>query len=390
MSTEMAHLITVEHTCTCSGNDMIFCGLCGGILNLRTGTKQPSLLEKMEPSIVTWLTDIELEGRLNSTLATYASIDRQFKQGAPIGEAVSYAISEIGSKVGSLQTSVEGELSKEFQEIINRNEVSAKQLTETVSLILKEQIGSVTGQIQILLEQGKAISEAGGLLKETAGNVQAVLASQRIANVRGEEAEIQTIQNLREAFFGVQGIEIEPVGGADATDAVVTFLNNGVEMGRLLVEIKARRTWSNDFLDQVRHDLQRYSAPLAILIADKLPRNARGKGFSIDTENGLIVIIGSELAFQTMSMFYELHCTVFKLQKKALDLSSLSSHRDLLFYVNDNLRCIDDCKQISDIAEGSTEKIRSHVASISSRLQENNRKVAEILAKFSIQGGEKA
>jgi hypothetical protein len=135
--------------------------------------------------------------------------------------------------------------------------------------------------------------------------------------------------------------------------------------------------------------MKRYNTSLAVLIADKLPRNAKGKGFSIDTQAGLVVTVSSELAFPTVSMFYELHTAVFRLQRKALDIRHLSSNRDLLFYVNDNLKCLDDCKKISDLVEDSSRKVREHTASISSRLQQNNGKIAQILSKFSGSKGDK-
>jgi hypothetical protein len=279
-----------------------------------------------------------------------------------------------------MQTQVEEELTKIFQEMIDRNQASAVQLTNVVKEVVSEQTESVMAQVRILLEQGKAITEASGLLKEAAGSVQAVLASSKIAGLRGEEGEIQSIAGLRDAFFGIEGVEIEPIGGADATDGVVRFKYRGLEVGRTLLEIKARRTWSNDFLEQVRDDMKRYDSSLAILVTEKLPRNARGKGFSIDTESGLIVTIGPELVFQTVSMFYELHATVFKLQKKALDLRSLSSNKDLLFYVNDNLKCLDDCKQICDVIDDSSRKVKERTGSISSRLQHNIAEIAKILS----------
>jgi hypothetical protein len=368
-----------EHSCRCGTVGQIICGKCGGIVRSASQFSGEGKYLNLDDSIESWLHDLAIENRLNSTLASYCAIDKQFKQGAPVGAAVTQAISEIGTRLGSMQKEVEGELKKNFQEMINRNDISAEQLTKTAKEVVKEQTESVISQVRILLEQGKAISEASGLLKEAAGSVQAVLASSKIAGVKGEEAEVQTIQNLRDAFFGIDGVMVEPIGGADATDGVLTFLHRGLEVGRILLEIKARRAWNNEFLGQVRDDMKRYDTSLAILVAEKLPRNAKGKGFSVDTETGIVVVVGPELVFQTVSMFYELHTTVFKLQKKALDLGSLISNKDFLFYVNDNLKCLDDCKQISDILNDSSSKITDRLASISSRLQHNIGAIAKML-----------
>jgi len=369
----------VEHFCRCGTIGKIICGKCGRIVQLASQLSGEGKYLNLDSSIESWLDELAREDRLNSTLASYCAIDRQFKHGAPVGAAVNQAISDIGAKLGFMQKEVEDELKKNFQEIISRNEVSAEQLTKTAKEIVKEQTESVISQVRILLEQGKAISEASGLLKEAAGSVQAALASSKIAGIKGEEAEIQTIQNLRDAFFGIEGVRVEPVGGADATDGVLTFLHRGLEVGRILLEIKARRAWNNEYLGQVRDDMKRYDTSLALLVTEKLPRNAKGKGFSVDTETGIVVVVGPELVFQTVSMFYELHTTVFKLQKKALVLGSLTSNKDLLFYVNDNLKCLDDCKQISDVLNDSSKRITDRLASISGRLQHNIGAIAKML-----------
>lgn len=385
MSTIITTLPTmVEHFCRCGTIGRIICGKCGGIVQLASPLYGEGKYLNLDGSIESWLDDLAREDRLNSTLASYCAIDRQFKHGAPVGAAVTQAISEIGAKLGFMQKEVEDELKKIFQEMISRNDISAEQLTKTAKEVVKEQTESVISQVRILLEQGKAISEASGLLKEAAGSVQAVLASSKIAGVKGEEAEVQTIQNLRDAFFGIEGVKIEPIGGADATDGVLTFLYRGLEVGRILLEIKARRAWNSEFLVQVRDDMKRYDTSLAVLVAEKLPRNAKGKGFSVDTETGIVVVVGPELVFQTVSMFYELHTSVFKLQKKALDLGSLTSNKDFLFYVNDNLKCLDDCKQISDVLNDSSRKITDRLASISSRLQHNIGAIAKMLSATGV------
>jgi hypothetical protein len=370
----------VERFCQCGRIEQIICGKCGGIVRLAPEISGVRKYHDLDSSIESWLENLASEDRLNSTLASYCAIDRQFKHGAPVGAAVTQAISDIGARLGFMQKDVEDELKRDFQDMISRNEVSVEQLSKTTKEVVKEQTESVIAQVRILLEQGKAISEASSLLKEAAGSVQAVLASSRIASVKGEEAEVQTIQNLRDAFFGIEGVTIEPIGGADATDGILTFLYRGLEVGRILLEIKARRAWNSEFLGQVRDDMKKYDTSLAVLVAEKLPRNAKGKGFSVDTETGIVVVLGHELVFQTVSMFYELHTTVFKLQKKALDFKSITSSRDLLFYVNDNLKCLNDCKEISDSVDQSSKKIKEHVDSISSRLQRNNIAVAKLLA----------
>ena len=362
--------------CTCAIGP-VMCATCGGLMG--SADRTAAILSKIEDENVEWLVELDSQKRLNSTLATFRVIDRQ----SSFGTTVSKAIKEIGSGVTEMKKEVIQDLIERFGQIQDQNRSETAQFREIVREIVLQQAQDVMSQVKFLQEQGKSLVEIQGLLKDTVGSVQTVMTALQIPTVKGQEGEIQTIQGLKDAFFGIEGIDIEPIGGPGATDGIVKFVHSGLEVGRLLLEIKAQRTWSNGFLDQIRNDMKRYNTSLAVLIADKLPRNAKGKGFSIDTQAGLVVTVSSELAFPTVSMFYELHTAVFRLQRKALDIRHLSSNRDLLFYVNDNLKCLDDCKKISDLVEDSSRKVREHTASISSRLQQNNGKIAEVLTKFS-------
>ena len=95
-----------------------------------------------------------------------------------------------------------------------------------------------------------------------------------------------------------------------------------------------------------------------------------------------------ELVTPTLTMFYEIHDSSYRLQKKALDFESLSADKNLAYYINDNMKILDDCKKISDITDDTTRKIKEHIESIGSRLQENNRKIAEIISRSPTQGVE--
>jgi len=60
----------------------------------------------------------------------------------------------------------------------------------------------------------------------------------------------------------------------------------------------------------------------------------------------------------------------------------MASDRDLIYCVNDNMNTLDDCKKISDVANDSARKVKEHIINISSRLRDNNSKIARILSKF--------
>lgn len=248
--------------------------------------------------------------------------------------------------------------------------------------IAEQQNDAMLVQIRQLIEQGKTLPEIETRLRETAQSIQNYIASIHIPAIKAEEGELLTLKSLQDAFFGVTGVSIEPIGGPDATDAVTHFKQQGVEIGKSLIEIKSRKKWSSDYLDQIKQDIKRYQTPLAIIVTDTLPRNARGKGFAIDAEVGIIVITTPDMVVQTVTMFYEIYATIKQMQKTTLDIDSIESKKNIIYYINDNLKCLEDCKKISDILEDSKDKVHQILENICQRLKGNNRAIVDIISKI--------
>jgi hypothetical protein len=345
-------------------------------------------LSKLEPDNWAWILEIDAERRLNSTLGTFRAIDRQYRAGIPVAAAVSQAVKEINSGISEIKKEVIKGMLERFSEMQVQNQSEATQLREIIREVVTQQTQDVMSKVKFLQEQGKSVAEIHGLLREAVGSMQTVMTAFQVPAVKGEEGELFSIKSLQEAFFGLPGVKIEPIGGSNETDALIKFCQNEVEVGRSLVEVKSRKTWSNTFLEQVRSDMQRYNAPMAIIVADKLPRNAKGKGFTLDSQVGLVAVTTQELLIPTVTMFHEIYTLTFKMQKRALDLSSLATNKDLIHYVNDNMNCLDDCKQIVDTVKDSELKVERLASAISTRLQNNNRKIAEILGKLDVPDGE--
>lgn len=372
--------------CLCPAGP-ILCANCGGLVSRSKGS-DAGILSKLEPDNWAWILEIDAERRLNSTLGTFRAIDRQYRAGIPVAAAVSQAVKEINSGISEIKKEVIKGMLERFSEMQVQNQSEATQLREIIREVVTQQTQDVMSKVKFLQEQGKSVAEIHGLLREAVGSMQTVMTAFQVPAVKGEEGELFSIKSLQEAFFGLPGVKIEPIGGSNETDALIKFCQNEVEVGRSLVEVKSRKTWSNTFLEQVRSDMQRYNAPMAIIVADKLPRNAKGKGFTLDSQVGLVAVTTQELLIPTVTMFHEIYTLTFKMQKRALDLSSLATNKDLIHYVNDNMNCLDDCKQIVDTVKDSELKVERLASAISTRLQNNNRKIAEILGKLDVPDGE--
>lgn len=351
----MSMMITEE--CTCPTGP-ITCARCAGLV---VTSHSNSILSRFESENLAWIHELDSKGRLNSTLASFRTIDQQYQAGPAIGELVAHAIKEITSGISDMPS----------------------QIRETIRTTVIEQTEQLVILAKFLQDQGKSFGEIHTMLKEATGSVQTALTALRIPTVKGEEGEVVTMTSLQDAFLGVTGIQVEPIGGSDETDGIVKFVQGGIEVGRALVEVKSRKVWSNSSLTQIRSDMERYNAPTAVIVTDKLPRNAKGRGFVIDSQVGLAVVTTQDLLIPTITMFLEIQTMVYKAQRRVLDLESLSANRDLVQHLNDNMNCLEDCKQIIDTARDSSEKVKALASSIMTRIQTNNGKIATILSKFS-------
>lgn len=359
--------------CTCPlSPDSLVCAQCGGTLSIASG-----IISKVDLVVQEWFYVLETEGRLNPTLMTYMMIDRQIRQGAPVSAAVHEAVREIGAEITSIGQELERRLIERFSDLKVGHESAVRLLRDAVV----QHVDSLVNEVKSLSEQGKSVTEIKDRIIEATSTLQTCLTAFRLPNVKGEEGEVNMLRDLQDSFLGQSCVRVEPIGGADATDTLIKFYHGDVEIGRCLVEVKSRNTWSNDYLVQVRDDLKRYCVPFAVLAVDKLPKVAKTRGFHVDTEIGVVITTSPGMVVPTITMFYEVYATCYRLGKRALSIGAVTANRDLAFYVNDNMRILENCKRINDITEDSTRMIREQVGKISARLQENGRKIAEILVK---------
>ena len=257
-----------------------------------------------------------------------------------------------------------------------------------VKEIVEEQVKTLVEKVEILLKQGKTMDEiekelrtALGGLEGAVGGITAILQRLKIAPVKGERAELELLTMINEAFLANKNVSIDPLGGPDATDVIVKFSHQDLEIGRVLIESKATAAWSNEFLEQTKRDMKRYGIATAILSVLKPPRGAKVKGYMIDDTLGIMIITTPEMAVATLAMFYDMYVENYRLGKKTIDLQAIMDNKDILYHINDNLECLNDCKKINDCIDKSQRNIHKHVSSIMNRLKGNNEKIALILSK---------
>jgi len=365
--------------------------------------------ETMDKSVKDYLQDIveqtktakeETEKFVKQTVENQVShvvekVELLLKQGKSI-EEIQKALKEDTEKFVKNLISDQMELVVDKIETLLKQEKSIEQIQKElkedtkkfVKEIVEEQVKTLVEKVEILLKQGKTMDEiekelktALGKLEGATGGITTIVQSLKIATVKGERAELELLRMINEAFLANKNVSIEPLGGPDATDVIVKFSHQDLEIGRVLIESKATNTWSNEFLEQTKRDMKRYGIATAILSVAKPPRGAKVKGYMIDDTLGIIIITTPEMAVSTLAMFYDMYVENYRLGKKTIDLQAIMDNKDILYHINDNLECLNDCKKINDCIDKSQRDIHRHVSSIMNRLKGNNEKIALILSK---------
>ena len=367
--------------------------------------------ETMDKSVKEYLTDVveqTKKGREETEKYIKHSVEQQtsylvekvellLNQGKGI-EEIQKTLKEDTEKFVKSLISSQMEIVVDKIETLLKQEKSIEQIQKEmkedtkkfVKEVVEEQVKTLVDKVELLLNQGKSIEEIKNELKSVmngiegaTGGLNTVLQSLKIAPVKGEKAELELIGMINEAFLANKNVSVEPLGGPDATDIIVKFSYQDLEIGCILIESKSSDTWSNDFLEQTKRDMNRYGIATAILSVMKPPRGAKVKGYTIDDSLGIIIITTPDMAVSTLAMFYDLYLANYRLGKKTFNLQAIMDDKDILCHINDNMNCLDDCKKINDCIDKSHRDIHQHVSAIMSRLKDNNEKIALILSKHA-------
>jgi predicted RNase H-like HicB family nuclease len=347
-----------------------------------------------------------LKGRVETEKFVKQSIEQQtgflvekvellLKQGKSI-EEVQKALKEDTEKfVKSLITTQMETVVDKIETLLKQEksiEQIQKEMKEDTKQFVKEtvegQVKTLVEKVELLLNQGKSVEEikielktALGEIQTATGGINTVLQTLKIPLIKGDKAEIELISQINEAFLANKNVRVEPIGGPDATDVIVKFSCQDLEVGRVLVESKSSDTWSNNYLEQVKNDMQRYGIATAILSVGKPPRGAKVKGYTIDESLGIIVITTPDMAASTLAMLYDIYLANWRIGKKTLNLQAITDDKDILCHIEDNMKCLEDCKKVNDSIDKSQREIHKLTAGIIGRITDNNQSIARLISQ---------
>jgi len=358
---------------------------------------RPCFIMQVDAEVKGWLFELQDSQRLNIALKAFKAIDKQMQIGADVREVVAQVLREIKSDFGNVKSDMDKSVGDYVKDIAEQTKSSREETKSFVREIIQEQEKVLADKIELLLKQGKNMDEIEKELKNAllelgnaTGGLSTLLQTFRVSSVRGEKGELELLRMINETFLTEKNVVIKPLGGPDATDIVVKFCCQDLEIGEVLIESKASQTWSNDYLEQVKADMKRYGIATAILAVEKTPRDAKVRGYTIDDSLGIIVITTPEMAVSTLAMFYDIAWANHKFGRKTVNLQTVMDDKDILCHIQDNMECLKDCKKINDCVDKAHRDIHANVSAIMARLKENNEKIALILSKHKTNTGDQS
>ncbi len=225
-----------------------------------------------------------------------------------------------------------------------------------------------------------ALKETLATLSGSASAVTALLASLRIPTSKGEMGEVNVLNELKMSFLGITTVSIESMGGSGETDAIVRFDLNGVDLVKVLVEVKDRTAWSNSFLSQLSNDMKEQQANFGILVTSALPKSAKARGYSVADKDGIIIITTPQLAPATALLIYDLIIALDRFTEKGKTFNSLLNSRELFDCLNSNLSLVEPLRQVLKVIDKAHSEISSRVNDIIKAIQQNNSQLAQHLS----------
>ena len=178
-------------------------------------------------------------------------VELLLKQGKSI-EEVQKALKEDTEKfVKSLITTQMDVVVDKIETLLKQErsiEQIQKEMKEDTKQFVKEtvegQVKTLVEKVELLLNQGKSIDDikvelksALGEIQNATGGINTVLQSLKIPLIKGDKAEFELISQINETFLANKNVRVEPIGGPDATDVIVKFSCQDLEVGRVLVRV---------------------------------------------------------------------------------------------------------------------------------------------------------
>lgn len=371
--------------------------------------------QTMDKSVKDYLTEIVEQTKKNKedtekfvkqsveqqTACLVDKVELLLKQGKSI-EEIQKALKEDTEKFVSVLIKTQMETVVDKIETLLKQEKSIEQIQKEmkddtqkfVKEIVEGQVRTLVEKVELLLNQGKGMDDiqkelktAIGEIGNVTGGINTVLATLKVPIKKGDDAELTLLKSIDETFLANKNVIVQPLGGPNATDIIVKFASQDLEIGRVLIESKSNDKWSNDFLEQTQKDMKRYGIATGILSVSQTPKGAKVRGYTIDDSLGIIVITTPDMVASTLAMFYALYIENHKLGKKTFNLQAIMDDKDVICHIEDNMNCLEDCKKINDVIDKSHRDINKHVAAIVGRLKENNEKIAFLISKHNQPNG---
>jgi len=87
------------------------------------------------------------------------------------------------------------------------------------------------------------------------------------------------------------------------------------------------------------------------------------------------------MAASTLAMLYDIYLANWRIGKKTLNLQAITDDKDILCHIEDNMKCLEDCKKVNDSIDKSQREIHKLTAGIIGRITDNNQSIARLISQ---------
>ena len=252
-----------------------------------------------------------------------------------------------------------------------------KNMEEKASVSKEDVISEFKNSIDYKMEKKNFVKSLESELKSANKRVEELEARMETDNERKGEILEDTLEDFLHEWFDDTGDLITDVSkGKKGGDVIHEVLHNSTAIGKIKIEAKNTKTWSNKWLSDLRDNMIRYKADFGLLITKALPKDFSGPCMPVMNDKIFIIHYKSLEAIKSLITGIRLAFEEAHNQKSKNSLTE-SEHRQVLDWLFSNNLKTDVLKHIAtlDTMSNNLEKERD---AAEAKFEERNKNIKDL------------
>ena len=224
-----------------------------------------------------------------------------------------------------------------------------KNMEEKASVSEQDIISKYKESVDYKMEKKNFVKSLESELKSANKRVEELEARMDTDNERKGEILEDTLEDFLHEWFDETGDLITDVSkGKKGGDVIHEVLHNSIAIGKIKIEAKNTKTWSNKWLNDLRDNMIRYKADFGLLITKALPKDFSAPCMPVMNDKIFIIHYKSLEAIKSLITGIRLAFEEAHKQKTKNSLTE-SEHRQVLDWLFSNNLKTDVLKHIATL-----------------------------------------